>query len=204
MCVIIAKPYGAKTPDIRIIRAAMDANPDGFAIAWSNRGKLEIYRTLNRKDMENYYIDNFSELEKTSFVFHARIATHGTKILSNCHGWTCLKGKYAFFHNGMLSITARDNMTDSETFLRDIYEPIASKYGHKGAEPAIHAVIGTSKFAFINGRGAIKMYGTWTERNGVYYSNTHFMYDYNSGRISRRAYPFEFPSRFSCDPFLKG
>ena len=43
MCVIIAKPNGAKTPDIRIIRAAMDANPDGFAIAWSNRGKLEIY-----------------------------------------------------------------------------------------------------------------------------------------------------------------
>ena len=204
MCVIIAKPMGATMPDIRIIKAAMDANPDGFSIAYAKNGKIHVFRTLKRSEMEMFYIDHFVELNKTAFVFHARIATHGTKILSNCHGWTCLKGKYAFFHNGILSITARDNMTDSETFLRDIYEPIASKYGHKGAEPAIHAVIGTSKFAFINGRGAIKMYGTWTERNGVYYSNTHFMYDYNSGRISRRAYPFEFPARFSCDPFLKG
>lgn len=204
MCVIIAKPMGANMPDIKTIIAAMDANPDGFAIAYPKNGKIHTFRTLSKVEMADYYATRFNTLKETAFVFHARIATHGTKVLSNCHGWTCLKGKYAFFHNGILSITARDNMTDSETFLRDIYEPIASKYGHKGAEPAIHAVIGTSKFAFINGRGAIKMYGTWTERNGVYYSNTHFMYDYNSGRISRRAYPFEFPARFSCDPFLKG
>ena len=193
MCVIIAKPNGAKTPDIRIIRAAMDANLDGFAIAWSNRGKLEIYRTLDRMDMENYYINHFEELERTAFVFHARIATHGTKVLSNCHGWTCLKGKFAFFHNGILQINNRDNMTDSETILRDIYEPIAKHYGHEGAEPAINAVIGSSKFAFIDARGNIRMYGNYTEKSGVFYSNMHFTYEYERGRISRRAYPFGMP-----------
>lgn len=192
MCVIIAKAKGTKSPDIRIISAAMDANRDGFSIAWSDRGRLVVFKTLDRGEMLDYYRNHISKFDECGFVFHARIATHGTKILSNCHGWTCLKGKYAFFHNGMLDIKARDNMTDSETFLRDIYEPIASKYGHEGAIPAIQAIIGSSKFAFIDNSGKIKLYGPYTEKNGVYYSNLHFAYEYErrGGYIARYARPF--------------
>ena len=71
----------------------------------------------------------------------------------------------------MLNIESRGDLTDSETFLRDIYEPIALKSGHKKAVRAINAIIGTSKFAFIGDTGEIKLYGHYFNIDGVMYSN---------------------------------
>ena len=190
MCVIIAKAKGTACPDVLIIRKAMQANPDGFGIAWINRGKLEIFRTMSADEMEKYYYANFDKLEASAFVFHARWATHGTKTISNCHGWKCLNGKRAFFHNGVLDIAARDNMTDSETFLRDIYEPIADKCGDEAAERAINAVIGNSKFAFIDNRGSVKLYGRYIEKNGIFFSNLNFVNSYHTGHVERYYNPF--------------
>lgn len=171
MCVIIAKPTKANAPTIATIRAAIATNPHGNAIVWVKDGKLETYKTLNAEDMIAYYTNHFEELNKTSFVFHARIATNGSKKLENCHGWSTLNDSVAFFHNGILNIESRGDLTDSETFLRDIYEPIAKVHGHKAAEPAIRAIIGSSKFAFIAKNGHIKLYGNYREKEGVYYSN---------------------------------
>lgn len=177
MCVIIAKSKKADAPTVDDIRRALITNPDGCALVWANNGTLETFRTLDSKEMINYYIKHFVELNRSAFVFHARIATHGSKSLRNCHGWRTLNGHAAFFHNGILSIRARGDMTDSETFLRDIYEPIALTSGHKKAVGAINAVIGGSKFAFINDEGNIRLYGHYTDIKGVYYSNLNHRID---------------------------
>lgn len=177
MCVIIAKAKNINAPTISEIRKALNTNPDGSAIVWAHDGKLETFKTLDSKEMINYYTTHFVELNRNAFVFHARIATHGSKNIKNCHGWPTLGGHAAFFHNGILSIRARGDMTDSETFLRDIYEPIALKSGHKKAVKAINAIIGGSKFAFISDEGVIKLYGHYIEQNGIHYSNLNHRWE---------------------------
>lgn len=172
MCVIIAKQKGIKSPSINTIKDALHRNPDGSAIAWVEDGKMNYFRTMNNNDMIKFYSDMKETLTCCSFVFHARIATNGSKNINNCHGWLTGDGCYRFFHNGILSITSRGDLTDSETFLRDIYDPIA-ECGHNAARNAINAIIGSSKFAFIRKTGEIKLYGGYTEKNGVYYSNTY-------------------------------
>lgn len=181
MCVIIVKPTKGQTPTKETIIAALTTNPHGSAIAWKKNGKIEVFRTLNNDDMIEYYTEHFNEFKNTCFVFHARIATHGSKSLKNTHGWRTKNGH--FFHNGILNIESRGDLTDSETFLRDIYEPIAYAYGHKTAEPAIRAIIGSSKFAFIFDDGSIKIYGNYQKRNGCFFSNLN--HERHTERITR-------------------
>lgn len=176
MCVIIAKSKTGVNPTINEIKAALATNPDGSAIVWCNNGTLETFKTMNNEEMAKYYAEHFEVLKNTSFVFHARIATHGSLGIKNCHGWSTLNGHAAFFHNGVLNIKNRGDMTDSETFLRDIYEPIANKGGHKAAINAIKAVIGSSKFAFIGDTGEIKLYGNFNKREGFYTSNNNHLW----------------------------
>ena len=171
MCVIIAKPASVNAPDLSTIRAALATNPHGAAIVWVKDGQLITYKTLVADEMINYYKAHFNDLNTHAFVFHARIATNGSKCIKNCHGWKTLNGHAAFFHNGILNIESRGDLTDSETFLRDIYEPIALRGGHRKAVPAINAIIGGSKFAFIGDTGEIKLYGHYFNINGVRYSN---------------------------------
>lgn len=176
MCVIIAKPASVNAPDLHTIRAAIATNPHGSAIVWQHDGTLETFKTLNADEMLNYYKAHFAELNAHAFVFHARIATNGSKCIKNCHGWKTLNGHAAFFHNGILNIESRGDLTDSETFLRDIYEPIALNGGHKKAVRAIHAILGSSKFAFIGDNGHIKLYGHYQNIGGVMYSNLNHLY----------------------------
>lgn len=174
MCVIIAKSKAANAPALDIINRAMTTNPHGFALVYAKGGKLHTFRTMDAKEMRKYYSENFALLDSVPFVFHARISTHGARTLANCHGWPTDGGRAAFFHNGILDIRNRGNMTDSETFLRDIYEP-AAKCGPEAARRAINAVIGGSKFAFIYDTGEIRMYGHYIKVGGVYYSNLNHM-----------------------------
>lgn len=178
MCVIIAKPATIQAPNEEIITRAMMVNPDGFSIAWAKDGEIEIYKTMRASEMLKFYRKHKGEFDKCAFVFHARIATHGTKNINNCHGWKTEDGAECFFHNGILSITNREDMTDSETFFRDIYEPVRKAGGQEAAERATRAIIGDSKFAFLLRDGAIRLRGTYTLEKGVYYSNTRGIFYY--------------------------
>lgn len=174
MCVIIAKPAGVNVPSVDIIKAAMVANPDGFALAVAEDGKIKRFRTMDAEQMIKIYKAVASK--NSPFVFHARIATAGSVSEKNCHGWHvngALSDSAVFFHNGCLSIKAREDMTDSETFLRDIYEPAAA-IGEEYGERAINAVIGTSKFAFLHASGRVRLYGHYIDVKGVKYSNLYF------------------------------
>lgn len=186
MCVIIAKPASVKAPSVENIIAAINTNPDGSAIVWEHDGVLETFKTLDADEMVKYYKEHFAYLNAHAFVFHARIATDGSIRVENCHGWKTLNGHAAFFHNGILQIKHRGDLTDSETFLRDIYEPIANNLGHKKAVKAINAIIGSSKFAFLGDNGHIKLYGHYEDINGVKYSNLNHLYRLNN---TRYAYP---------------
>jgi hypothetical protein len=110
-----------------------------------------------------------------ALFIHARIKTHGTQKLENCHGWIEDKIGLAFAHNGILSIKNRDDMTDSETFFRDIFAPVFEVGGWDADERAIKACIGTSKFCFMDMYGNLIHYGNYIKgEDGILYSNDSY------------------------------
>ena len=159
------------------IARAMETNPDGFGMAYYTKGDecVSVFRTLNASLFKKRYAEVCKrDPQKTAVLIHARIKTHGTVKLENVHCWCDKASGLVFAHNGILSIHNREDMTDSETFFRDIFLPVLFYGGWEAAEKAINAVIGTSKFAFFDSRGHIHTYGQYIEDKGVLYSNTSY------------------------------
>ena len=157
MCVIVCKCKGSDFAPLEVIEKCIQRNPDGFSIAWNHDGELKVYKTLNPTEAMAKYKELSETLDPivTAMLFHARLATHGSKKVENCHCWT--DGTIAFAHNGVLSIPNRDDMTDSETFFRDLFLPAAAGCGFEFAMRMAKAVIGgtNNKFAVLDKDGHV-------------------------------------------------
>lgn len=173
MCVIVVKSKGVQFPDMTDIENCCDRNPDGFAMAWNEGGRLRTFKTMDKR----LYLKRYGELAgkldpaATGLVMHMRIATHGSVGVKNCHCW---RGSgYAFAHNGVLRIKNRDDMTDSETFLRDYFEPIYTRFGWDMARKVIDMAIESngSKFAFVDKDGNMELFGRYVKHRECLYSN---------------------------------
>lgn len=179
MCIIAIKPKEVAYPSYKRVRTMCQNNSDGFAIVWHVNGEpVRNYRTLNEKKFLKKYneITSNHKAKDVSLFIHARIKTHGTQKLENCHGWIEDKIGLAFAHNGILSIKNRDDMTDSETFFRDIFAPVFEIGGWEAGERAIKACIGTSKFCFMDMYGNLIHYGQYIKGDdGILYSNDSYM-----------------------------
>ena len=193
MCVIVLKFKGADFPSKNVIKACMKANPDGYAAAWNEDGALRTFRTMDEGEMLAKY-DEIRHLDPatTGLVFHARIATHGSKTLKNCHCWTDDEGTIAFAHNGVLhSIGNRDDMTDSETFFRDYFLPVREGCGMAVASKVASLAIGSSKFAFMFPDGGIVPMGHYMKdtetghKGAIYFSNMNWV------QYAAPAFPFD-------------
>lgn len=196
MCIIVVKLKGSDFPSDKIIKQCMKANPDGFGLAWNENGKVRSYKTMDEKEMlrQWHYVASLDK-ETTGAMLHARIATHGSKKLENCHCW--IEDDMAFAHNGILSnVFVHDDMTDSECFFRDIVLPIyrAANKTYKGRRDkdgkrlaslvpgrAIAALAGSSRLAFLNGNGDFSLFGDFVrdteegKKGPVYYSNRSYI-----------------------------
>ena len=179
MCIIAIKPREVDYPSYKRVKNMCENNNDGFAIVWHAKGEpVRNYRTLNEKKFLKKYneITSTYKAKDVSLFIHARIKTHGTQKLENCHGWIEDKIGMAFEHNGILSIKNRDDMTDSETFFRDIFTPAFEIGGWDAGERAINACIGTSKFCFMDMYGNLIHYGKYIKGDdGILYSNDSYL-----------------------------
>lgn len=179
MCIIAIKPREVAYPSYKRVKNMCENNSDGFAIVWHVKGEpVRNYRTLNEKKFLKKYneITSAYKAKDVSLFIHARIKTHGTQKLENCHGWIEDKIGLAFAHNGILSIKNRDDMTDSETFFRDIFAPVFEIGGWSAGERAIKACIGTSKFCFMDMYGNLIHYGNYIKGDdGILYSNDSYL-----------------------------
>lgn len=180
MCIIAIKEKGVDFPSIERVKNMCDNNPHGFSLIFqSGNQKPFIYRTLNQDKMMKKYVEliNNHDANDTSVVIHTRIMTHGVVNVANCHGWK--SDGLIFGHNGILSVEPRDGMTDSETFFRDLFIPAYRCGGWEMGERAISAIIGTSKFFFMDNYGNIRHFGTYIEGDdGILYSNSTYLPKY--------------------------
>lgn len=186
MCIIAAKYKGHDFPTIDEIKQCMKANSHGFSVAVNKEDKISVFRTMSEDEMLEHYRNNILTLDPrtTAMIFHARIATHGTRKLSNCHCFA-VPG-LVFAHNGVIrDVRIKGDMTDSETFFRDYYIPALS-VSREYADRIAEAMIGSSKFAFLRTGGELTLMGHFegatndNRRGTVYYSNgTYRTYRYD-------------------------
>lgn len=177
MCIICIKTKGIDFPSVERVQNMCDNNGDGFAMCYYTNKKVKIFKTLSKKEFMSKY-DEVRKLDKdkTSLIIHTRIKTHGTMKIENCHCWRDKSTGFVFAHNGILSIANRDDMTDSETFFRDIFIPIYKSQGWEGAKKAINAIISSSKFAFMSKNGDIISFGKYIDGgDGCFYSNSTYL-----------------------------
>ena len=178
MCVIMCKASGIEFPPVDEIKNCCDANPDGFGAMWADGEKVRMFKTMSKDAFMRWYETFHKTMSKAvPLVIHARIATHGSKKIENCHPWLDTgnkKGKIGFCHNGILSIKNRGDLTDSETFFRDLWLPAFKAGGEKMADNATKACIGTSRFCFLYANGNTERWGNWEEGSvkGCFYTNS--------------------------------
>lgn len=171
MCIIIAKPQGAKLPPYRILKNCALRNPDGFGFATVDG----CYHFMN---FDTFYRCLLEEAEnKQSMIIHFRWATHGSVGLANCHPFRDDLTGVSFAHNGILSIEPYKDMTDSETAFRWLYVPKIREFGLDSDELRyeVYNTIGYSRFAFLGHDSEIRCYGHFYDFGGCYYSNPNFL-----------------------------
>ena len=185
MCIIAVKIKGADFAPVDIIRNCIEANPHGFAIAWNEGGILHTFKTMDKDEALAKYTEvSRLDPDETACIFHARIATHGSKCVAHCHCWDH-EGRYAFAHNGVLhNIGSRDDLTDSETFFRDFFVPAYEKVGPDYAFKLASVIAesgGRNKFALLMADGHVWLKGEYIKgqfpgcRGKVYFSNGTYM-----------------------------
>lgn len=167
MCVIIYKPAGVKMPSRQILDACYRANSHGCGFV-SSQGLF--FKSLNYQD----FLKQLKNVRKEDeCILHFRLATHGSIKEENCHPFK--DGDVYFAHNGILSINPIGDMTDSETAFKTKIMPKIQAYGIESEEvkSTIDNIIGYSKFAIMQ-NGAVRLYGLFTQCQGLYFSNTRF------------------------------
>lgn len=178
MCIIAIKGYGVEYPTVDRVSTMCRNNPDGFALAYFAKGEgVRIYRTMHKDTFIKEYekVKDSHNKDDIALFIHARISTNGSTNINNCHGWKDDDIGMCFAHNGILRIDNRDDLTDSETFFRDIFVPAFSIGGWVAGEKTIRAIIGTSKFVFLDALGAIHYYGEYIQdADGCLYSNSTY------------------------------
>lgn len=163
MCVICIKKLGVSWPENNLLNNCMQTNPHGFSLAWNEGDTVKNFKTMSPQALIKKY-NQIKQLDckTTAMIFHARIATHGSHKLSNCHCW--IEDNIAFAHNGILyDIPVNDDRTDSETFFSDYFMPVMRHSGIKAAGYLAKKIIGTSKFAFLGPKGAVTELGNWVQ-----------------------------------------
>lgn len=155
MCVIIVKQRGSDFCPLDKVKLCFDANPHGFAFAWNQGGELHVFKTLDKGEALSKYSELCGSLNpaESAMVIHARLRTHGSISLANCHCFT--HGDIAFAHNGVLDIESKNDMTDSEIFFRELFVPAMDALGMDFALKMARMFIGSTnnKFALIDKDG---------------------------------------------------
>jgi hypothetical protein len=170
MCIIIVRPAGVKMPPKATLDRCAALNPHGFGFATKDR----IYKTLSYSD----FISEIKTIDKNdTAILHFRYATHGSIKTANCHPFRDDDTGVSFAHNGVLSIVPIKDMTDSETAFRTRIVPVIKEFGFDSDEFIIenHNIIGGSRFAYIDKEGEYRLYGSFFQYRGCWYSNRNFL-----------------------------
>ena len=194
MCIIVVKPRGHALPTWATLETCFNNNPDGAGYMYSGDDGLVHIRKgfMDWADFKRSFKNEKKtfDWEKAGIVFHFRIKTHGEVSRECCHPFpisrdlkrlrmTELDCRYGIAHNGIISGMRTDARTsDTMAYIMAIVAPcmkLADNIHDENMASIITQTLGTSKLALLDGTGDIKMFGSFNEEEGIYYSN--YSYD---------------------------
>lgn len=192
MCIIAAKPAGAKMPSRDTIRTMWAGNPDGAGVMYAQDGKVRIDKGfMALSDLEAHLdkLERSLDLTATGVVLHFRITTHGGTCPENCHPFpltdslarlrmTHTSTTVGIAHNGVIPITPRDQKTsDTMEYIASQLAPLGRALPGFWKNPDAMTMIQNaihSRMVFLTGDGELYMTGDFVEHDGVFYSNRSF------------------------------
>ena len=175
MCIAILNTKKAGRLPKSHIKNSWDNNEMGSGLLWTDKGKLNVFKTYVYDD----YIDKYNELRDNksvgNIVLHFRIATSGYKGEQNLHPFL-VSDTLGFVHNGVIKGLGNKDFSDTyefndmlKKFKHDFTSCDMSKY-------FISEYIGYSKLVFLNANDKYTIIteelGNWIDGN--WYSNDSY------------------------------
>ena len=174
MCIIIYSPKG-HIPK-KHLKNSIDHNSHGWGIMFpKGDGTLQILKGMTKDEffLQWKWIKDL----KVPKVFHARISTHGTKSLENCHPFSVPgHDNLAVAHNGIIrQMEYVGDKSDTVHFVERILSSLPAGFQeNSGCQALLDDYIGYSKLVFMDGSGGVNIVnekgGSWV--NGLWYSNS--------------------------------
>ena len=190
MCVIVAKPQGTELPSISTLRDCFDTNPDGAGFMIANGKTVEIRKGFMKFEDFVAALDKYGDVTERSVVMHFRIKTHGDVKPGLCHPFpitddhkklsaTHITSRVAVAHNGIISgMTTSKDTSDTMAYIADVITPLrrlSEDFMHNdNALDVLEATVG-SKLCFLDNSGDVVTIGTFSEIDGVLYSNLNHL-----------------------------
>lgn len=186
MCLIVVK-----TPQSRWTAEAFERLEDGFR--WNNDGagfcyvqggQVQIVKGLmTYEDLINALADH-EAFDREDLVIHLRVATHGARGPANTHPFpltsnvdllraTKVATQTAIAHNGMLPLTSKHGLSDTQLFIKRYLTPL----GGVATNPRVLDLLRftDSKFAVMTPERVLTV-GEYEKVDGWLYSNRSYDY----------------------------
>lgn len=126
-------------------------NPDGAGYAFVLDGKVKIVKALKWSMIEKQYKKDYRRYgDRSPFLVHFRIASHGAVCYENCHPFALSDGG-AMIHNGMLPFADDRTKSDTKELADNINKVFAPGWQHDTyAVSILHEAIGKgNKLVFL-------------------------------------------------------
>lgn len=173
MCLLIYSPHGHIPASHR--RIGLVANPHGWGYAFARRGKIVMrHGLLDSAERASWEADHVNG----PVIWHARIATHGSVGLDNCHPFRVPGHPLVVGHNGIISECGSDKKrSDTRTLCEDVLAGLSIGWeSNQSTLRMLGAFIGWSKLAILRTDGEVTLVnehmGHW--RKGIWYSNSSY------------------------------
>ena len=128
MCMLCVIPPNL-TPDRDKLENSALNNPDGFgfALAIPEEDRIHVETTMNPDTSINRFLEMRAMYPDTWALWHARLATHGSTNIDNCHPFRVGgDSRTVLAHNGILPVLIQtgDKRSDTRVFAEDVLPTI--------------------------------------------------------------------------------
>lgn len=214
MCMLCVIPPHTTPTRERLENSALN-NPHGFGfgIAIPSEKRIHVERTMNPDTSINRFLELRAKYPEGYAVWHARLATHGSTNVDNCHPFRVGKDNLTYLaHNGILPVIETDaERSDTRIFAEDTLPAMGgvSVLDNDQVLNVLEDFTSGSKVAILTLNPAAKhqLYllhenKGWTDDTGVWWSNdtckaiksyssyTYYGSDYSNSWHSDRDYDF--------------
>lgn len=198
MCIIIYSPTGSIPK--KHLQRGLTVNPDGWGIMYPCDGQLVIRKGMTRQE---FWAAWKTRPANVPVVFHARIGTHGTRGIENCHPFV-VRHDLAVAHNGVIHHHADVNspLSDTRLFVRDMVQRLPHNFlEYQPIRRLLANYIGHSKLVFMDEDGDVDIIneglGHWSNKR--WYSNNSYQ---PAPRPKPQPFSFSFDKPAAIDPLL--